>query len=319
MSRREAWRTAVDRLGAVQHQQPRAARQAVPARVLRWHAPARHDRRGAHGRRRRSSSPTSPRPRSTSPCSSRCSTSSSRSATRGRRAPADQPRRLGRRRDLRPRARHVRRTHRRGPPGRPARARRSIRTPVRCIAAVPDMETDLARPLATVPGRAVDPSHVPAGCAYAARCPLADDALPRGRPRRSSPDGAGAASACWHAGEPLARHPTLRATTSRTSSTSRRCSRERAAIDDVTVRYGSGRTQTTRGRRREPHGARRRDPRARRRVRVGQVDASPAPPSGSRRSTAGASCSTAADRRADTAAGRCRWCSRTRTRRSIRG
>ncbi|MBO0845846.1 MAG: dipeptide/oligopeptide/nickel ABC transporter permease/ATP-binding protein, partial [Nocardioides sp.] len=41
------------------------------------------------------------------------------------------------------------------------------------VAAVPDMETDLDEPLAVIPGRPVDPAHVPDGCAFAARCPLA--------------------------------------------------------------------------------------------------------------------------------------------------
>ncbi|MFC6082712.1 dipeptide/oligopeptide/nickel ABC transporter permease/ATP-binding protein [Sphaerisporangium aureirubrum] len=43
------------------------------------------------------------------------------------------------------------------------------------VAAVPDMETDLNRPLAVIPGLPVDPAHTPAGCAFAPRCPLADD------------------------------------------------------------------------------------------------------------------------------------------------
>ncbi|MBO3746093.1 dipeptide/oligopeptide/nickel ABC transporter permease/ATP-binding protein [Streptosporangiaceae bacterium NEAU-GS5] len=43
------------------------------------------------------------------------------------------------------------------------------------VAAVPDMETDLDRPLAVIPGVPIDPPHVPIGCAFAARCPLADD------------------------------------------------------------------------------------------------------------------------------------------------
>ncbi|WP_430647806.1 dipeptide/oligopeptide/nickel ABC transporter permease/ATP-binding protein [Agromyces sp. GXS1127] len=41
------------------------------------------------------------------------------------------------------------------------------------IAAVPDMRTGRGRPLSTIPGRPVDPSQVPAGCAFAARCPFA--------------------------------------------------------------------------------------------------------------------------------------------------
>ncbi len=69
------------------------------------------------------------------------------------------------------------------------------------LAAVPDMDTDLAAPLATVPGRAADPSKLPAGCAYAARCPLADDHC-----RTVDPDlvdDVVGRVACWHAGEPL--------------------------------------------------------------------------------------------------------------------
>jgi oligopeptide/dipeptide ABC transporter ATP-binding protein len=71
------------------------------------------------------------------------------------------------------------------------------------VAAVPDMETDLDRPLAVVPGRPVDPADVPPGCAFAPRCPLADD-----RCRREDPplveEADGRRVACWHAGEPLA-------------------------------------------------------------------------------------------------------------------
>jgi peptide/nickel transport system permease protein len=43
------------------------------------------------------------------------------------------------------------------------------------LAAVPDMRTDRSLPLAVIPGRPVDPAHVPAGCAFAPRCPNADD------------------------------------------------------------------------------------------------------------------------------------------------
>ena len=42
------------------------------------------------------------------------------------------------------------------------------------VAAVPDMDSDLDQPLAVIPGRPVEPSEVPVGCAYAARCPLVD-------------------------------------------------------------------------------------------------------------------------------------------------
>src|SRR4029078_7460458 len=71
------------------------------------------------------------------------------------------------------------------------------------LAAVPDMDTDLELPLATVPGRAADPSRLPTGCAYAARCPLADDHC-----RTVDPDlvpaAAGRRVACWHAGDVVA-------------------------------------------------------------------------------------------------------------------
>ena len=70
------------------------------------------------------------------------------------------------------------------------------------VAAVPDMGTDLDRPLAVVPGRPVDPSEVPTGCAYAARCPLAD-AHCRIEEPPLAPIGDGGKVACWHAGEPL--------------------------------------------------------------------------------------------------------------------
>jgi peptide/nickel transport system permease protein len=69
-------------------------------------------------------------------------------------------------------------------------------------AAVSDMETDRDQPLATIPGRPVDPADVPLGCAYAARCPLADARCLAEEPPLLE-DGAGRRVACWHAGEPL--------------------------------------------------------------------------------------------------------------------
>ncbi len=76
------------------------------------------------------------------------------------------------------------------------------------VAAVPHMDTDLDRPLATIPGRPVDPAEVPAGCAYAARCPLAD-ARCRAEDPPLVPTVDGGRVACWHAGEPLP-DPTVR-------------------------------------------------------------------------------------------------------------
>jgi peptide/nickel transport system permease protein len=66
------------------------------------------------------------------------------------------------------------------------------------VAAVPDMRTDLDQPLAVIPGRPVDPANVPVGCAYAPRCPLADDRCRRDDPLLESDD-SGRRVACWHA------------------------------------------------------------------------------------------------------------------------
>ncbi|HEX6340217.1 dipeptide/oligopeptide/nickel ABC transporter permease/ATP-binding protein [Umezawaea sp.] len=70
------------------------------------------------------------------------------------------------------------------------------------VDAVPDMSTDLTKPLATIPGRPVSPADAPPGCAYADRCPLAD-----ARCRTEDPplvaDSRRHRVACWHAGEPL--------------------------------------------------------------------------------------------------------------------
>ncbi|WP_240641539.1 dipeptide/oligopeptide/nickel ABC transporter permease/ATP-binding protein [Nocardioides ferulae] len=71
------------------------------------------------------------------------------------------------------------------------------------VAAVPDMETDLEQPLAVVPGRPVAPGEVPAGCAYAARCPLADDRCRAEDPQLASFETPDHRVACWHAGEPI--------------------------------------------------------------------------------------------------------------------
>ena len=71
------------------------------------------------------------------------------------------------------------------------------------VATVPGMHTDLHRPLAVIPGRPVLPAHVPPGCAFAPRCPLADAHCTREDPPLVADD-AGRRVACWHAGEPIA-------------------------------------------------------------------------------------------------------------------
>jgi oligopeptide/dipeptide ABC transporter ATP-binding protein len=71
------------------------------------------------------------------------------------------------------------------------------------LAAVPDMATDRDEPLAVIPGRPVDPAQLPAGCAFAARCPLATDECREQDPELvSDPDGRRVA--CWHADQTVA-------------------------------------------------------------------------------------------------------------------
>jgi oligopeptide/dipeptide ABC transporter ATP-binding protein len=71
------------------------------------------------------------------------------------------------------------------------------------VAAVPDMDTDLDQPLATIPGRPPAPADVPDGCAYAPRCPLASARCRSEQPPLET-DESGRRVACWHAGEPMA-------------------------------------------------------------------------------------------------------------------
>ncbi|MGH3471915.1 MAG: dipeptide/oligopeptide/nickel ABC transporter permease/ATP-binding protein [Nocardioidaceae bacterium] len=70
------------------------------------------------------------------------------------------------------------------------------------VAAVPDMATPLEAPLASIPGRPVDPAEVPGGCAYAARCPLADERCRTTDPELLS-DAIGNRVACWHPGQTM--------------------------------------------------------------------------------------------------------------------
>jgi peptide/nickel transport system ATP-binding protein/peptide/nickel transport system permease protein len=69
------------------------------------------------------------------------------------------------------------------------------------VAAVPDLRTDLDRPLATIPGRAPDPARFLAGCAFAPRCPLVTDLCRTTEPPLETDD-RGRRVACWRAGVP---------------------------------------------------------------------------------------------------------------------
>jgi oligopeptide/dipeptide ABC transporter ATP-binding protein len=65
------------------------------------------------------------------------------------------------------------------------------------VAAVPDMTIDRDQPLASIPGRPPDPRQADAGCAFAPRCPRADDRCRADRPELTVL-GDGWRAACWH-------------------------------------------------------------------------------------------------------------------------
>jgi peptide/nickel transport system permease protein len=71
------------------------------------------------------------------------------------------------------------------------------------VAAVPDMRTDLDRPMAVIPGRAPDPAQFPPGCAFAPRCPLATERCRVEEPPLET-DADGRRVACWHAADSVA-------------------------------------------------------------------------------------------------------------------
>jgi peptide/nickel transport system permease protein len=73
------------------------------------------------------------------------------------------------------------------------------------LAAVPDMATDRHRPLAVIPGRPADPAHAAPGCAFAPRCPFADERCAHADPPLVA-DATGRLAACWHT-DAVARHP----------------------------------------------------------------------------------------------------------------
>jgi oligopeptide/dipeptide ABC transporter ATP-binding protein len=66
------------------------------------------------------------------------------------------------------------------------------------VAAVPNMRTDRDSPLAVIPGRPPDPRALPAGCAFAPRCPLATDKCREEDPPLTA-YADGRRVACWHA------------------------------------------------------------------------------------------------------------------------
>jgi peptide/nickel transport system permease protein len=66
------------------------------------------------------------------------------------------------------------------------------------VSAVPTMESDRARPLATIPGRAPGPLDQSPGCPFAARCPVATSRCVVERPLLEKLEPAGHRVACWN-------------------------------------------------------------------------------------------------------------------------
>jgi oligopeptide/dipeptide ABC transporter ATP-binding protein len=64
------------------------------------------------------------------------------------------------------------------------------------MASVPDLATDRAQPLATIDGRPPEPSALPEGCAFAPRCPVAEERC-RYRPPPLAVLSPGHLAACW--------------------------------------------------------------------------------------------------------------------------
>ncbi|MFI9551049.1 dipeptide/oligopeptide/nickel ABC transporter permease/ATP-binding protein [Nonomuraea endophytica] len=65
------------------------------------------------------------------------------------------------------------------------------------LATVPDLDTDLDQPLATIPGRPPGPHEVPPGCAFAPRCAFAAERCVREDPTLA-PTAPGHLVACWN-------------------------------------------------------------------------------------------------------------------------
>ncbi|MDR2252354.1 MAG: dipeptide/oligopeptide/nickel ABC transporter permease/ATP-binding protein [Bifidobacteriaceae bacterium] len=70
------------------------------------------------------------------------------------------------------------------------------------LAAVPNLETDLDRPLAVIPGRQPAPTETIVGCAFARWCPRAGERCRQERPELSAVGAAvGGRVACWRPGQ----------------------------------------------------------------------------------------------------------------------
>ena len=243
----------------------------------------------------------------------------SRACARRRRHLGASSRTISRRRaDVRARRRHVRGAHRRDGHGRGGvRAPRHPYTRA-LLRSVPDFD-GAAQHLESIPGMPPDLVSPPSGCRFHPRCDIVQRRLrdhrssahPRSkataRPRADYLRGGGGASAC--------------AVLSRCSRcAASRCTSRSTPRSTRRLRKRAGRRAAC-GRRRRPAGREGRGARPRRRVRLRQVDARPLHRRPLRADRGrGAARGTRAPGEADgrRPPPRCRWSSRTRTRRSTR-
>ncbi|MGC4109914.1 MAG: dipeptide/oligopeptide/nickel ABC transporter permease/ATP-binding protein [Nocardioides sp.] len=65
------------------------------------------------------------------------------------------------------------------------------------VGSIPDMDTDRAEPLASIPGRPPHPSTETSGCSFAPRCAFADETCTTSRPELVGAEHGGRV-ACWH-------------------------------------------------------------------------------------------------------------------------
>ncbi|MGH8987226.1 MAG: ABC transporter ATP-binding protein [Acidimicrobiales bacterium] len=80
------------------------------------------------------------------------------------------------------------------------------------LQAIPRLDRPSHMLLPVVEGRPPDLTHIPVGCAFAPRCPRADEECLTDTPPLEAPDGGSHCFACWHpCGEPVAVERTRRA------------------------------------------------------------------------------------------------------------
>lgn len=113
------------------------------------------------------------------------------------------------------------------------------------VAAVPDMHTDLNRPLMVIPGRPVLPTDVPQGCAFAPRCPLADAHCTEADPPLDTDEAGRMGGLLARRGTDPERERRRATRPSARRQHGRRPGMSELRFEDVTIRYGQARRGVT--------------------------------------------------------------------------